>query len=85
MRALACLCWVRVGVESVLCAADCIAETGTRPGGGVLVLAGAHTPHGAGHWSLVMSLKIQSESEDPTSGDCGDLNSWNCFNIKRNY
>ena len=52
MRALACLCWVRVGVESVLCAADCIAETGTRPGGGVLVLAGAHTLElVTAHWS----------------------------------
>ena len=58
MRALACLCWVRVGVESVLCAAACIAETGTRgPGQEVL----------AGHQSLVMSLKIQPESEYSSS------------------
>ena len=58
MRALACLCWVRVGVESVLCAADCIAETGgTRPGG----------PGPGPGWSLVMSLKIQPESEYSSS------------------
>ena len=64
MRALACLCWVRVGVESVLCAADCIAETGTRPGG-----------PGPG-WSLVTGHESQNTTRERVFKQCSELGAW---------